>query len=480
MKTKFDRKVKKHLLLSIILIIAFISRLYKIDQPLADWHSWRQADTAAVTRRYLETGIDLLHPRYDDLSSIASGRDNPEGWRFVEFPLINGMTAYIYNLLPFFSLEALSRLVSVGFSLAAILVLYFLALEFTSKDTALIASAAFAFLPFNLFYHRTILPEVPLLFFTISTLLFFKLWLKSERKIHYILSLVSFAIGILIKPFILFTAPALIYLTFKNWGYKSLKKTALYLYLIMAILPFAFWRIWASQFPEGIPAYTWLLNGNGIRFRPAFFRWIFAERIGKLILGYWGVAPFVIGLLRKPKKKMGWFFHWWFVGQLLYLAVFATGNVTHDYYQIFIIPPIAVFVALGIKEILTSPRFNRAVSRILLIAALAFGLAFSWYHIRDFYNINRPEIVAAGEAADAILLKNAKVIAPYGGDTAFLYQIRRQGWPIGGDIEAKIDKGATDYVSVIFDEETESLTKRCRPSIEFDEFVIISLRNCSI
>jgi hypothetical protein len=50
------------------------------------------------------------------------------------------------------------------------------------------------------------------------------------------------------------------------------------------------------------------------------------------------------------------------------------------------------------------------------------------------------------------------VIAPYNGDTAFLYQTRRAGWPIiEGDIEELIKKGAHYYVSVSFDDLTNQL-----------------------
>ena len=44
------------------------------------------------------------------------------------------------------------------------------------------------------------------------------------------------------------------------------------------------------QFPEGIRVWDWLLNSDGIRFKGAFFYWIFAERLAKLILGYLIVA----------------------------------------------------------------------------------------------------------------------------------------------------------------------------------------------
>ena len=57
------------------------------------------------------------------------------------------------------------------------------------------------------------------------------------------------------------------------------------------------------QYPEGIPANTWLLNGNGIRFRPAFFRWIFYERLTKLISGYFGMVFVLVGIYKLAKLQ---------------------------------------------------------------------------------------------------------------------------------------------------------------------------------
>jgi hypothetical protein len=199
-------------------------------------------------------------------------------------------------------------------------------------------------------------------------------------------------------------------------------------------------------------------------------------------MGYWGLIPFAIGVIRTPSAKTGWVFHWWLAGMLTYLTVFATGNVTHDYYQIFIIPVFVVFMAIGIDALVKMPKpmFSQKLALAMAGASTVFGIGFSWYHVRDYFNINHPEIVAAGEAASVILPPDAKVVAPYQGDTAFLYQIDRQGWPIGGEIERKIQLGATDYVSVNFDEETEFLIERCNPSLKLEQFTVISLRNCSL
>src|SRR5581483_12450551 len=81
-----------------ILIGAFVVRLYRLNNPIADWHSWRQADTSAVSRNFVKHGYDILHPRYDDLSNVQSGYDNPNGYRFVEFPVYNIAQAGLFQM----------------------------------------------------------------------------------------------------------------------------------------------------------------------------------------------------------------------------------------------------------------------------------------------------------------------------------------------------------------------------------------------
>jgi hypothetical protein len=74
----------EYFILSFILIIGLAARLYKINNPVADWHSWRQADTASVSRNFISRGIDVFSPRYHDISTVQTGIFNPEGYRLVE------------------------------------------------------------------------------------------------------------------------------------------------------------------------------------------------------------------------------------------------------------------------------------------------------------------------------------------------------------------------------------------------------------
>ena len=236
-----------------------------------------------------------------------------------------------------------------------------------------------------------------------------------------------------------------------------------------------------GHFPEGIPQSAWLFNEAGIRFKGAWFYWLFAERVGKLILGYWGLIFFGLGLVAKTTKKEGLFFLSWLGAILVYFIIIAGGNIQHDYYQVLAIPIICVFLAKGANFLLTTPSkiFNKAACCLLFTVCCLFMLAFSWYYVRDFFNINNPVIVEAGKVVDKLVPKDAKIIAPYGGDTAFLYQTNRRGWPIGVEIEKMASLGAQYYVNINFGPETDWIEKNYCVIQKTSKWIIADLtRKC--
>jgi hypothetical protein len=243
----------------------------------------------------------------------------------------------------------------------------------------------------------------------------------------------------------------MVYIAFEKFGFYFIKKWQLWLFFIISLAPLVFWRLWMLQYPEGIPVTDWLFNGGNIRFKGAFFYWIFADRIGSLILGYWGVVLLVLGVLVREDRKNGLFFLSFLASSLLYLTVMARGNVQHDYYQILIVPSIAIFLGLGSVFLLKAQNENlsKASCYLALVICSLFMFSFGWYNVRDYFNINNSSIIVAGEVVDKLTPKDEKIIANYNGDTSFLYQTKRKGWAsFEKPIPEMIDMGASYLVLV--------------------------------
>jgi hypothetical protein len=474
---KFAKTRKfEYLILLIILVGAFGVRLYKINNPLDDWHAWRQADTATVSQIYVDYGINLLRPRYYDVSPTQTGVYNPAGLRFVEFPIYNLLNVVAFKAFPRFSLEVWARLISVICATGSAFFLYLIGKKFINKFGGLAAAFFYAFIPYNIYFTRVILPEPMTVFFITSSIWFFLVYVDKDKKIPLFLSAVLFAMAMLLKPFVIFYFPVYAFVFLRKYGLKPLwKKVEIYVALLIAVAPFCLWRGWMNYGANqiGIPLFDWLLNGNGIRFRPAWFRWIFGERLGYLILGIWGTVIFAFGLL----KKQNWPIIMTAIGMFLYVAVVADGNVQHDYYQTITIPAIALMLAAGAVYLWTAESLNKWISRPLLGFCILMMFGMGLFQVIGDYQINHYEIIVAGEEVNKITPKDAIVIAPYNGDTTFLYQTKRFGWPVvDRSFDELIKLGADYYVSVNFDADTNQLLNKYKAIEKNPTFVIIDLR----
>lgn len=519
-----------------ILLVALVVRLFAVTNPILDWHAFRQADTAMVTRHYVQQGIDLLTPRYDDIGNVASGLDNPEGYRMVEFPIINAVIASIVKATGV-DLVLISRLCSILASLGSIYLLYLLVTKISGKQVGLAAAAALAVLPFNIYYSRVILPEPYVVLGMLGGVTAWWYYLTHRRWPYLLLTSIALSFALLMKPFAIFMYPALAAMAWVTWKWKMFLRWECYA-LGVTVLPLAWWRWWIERYPEGIPANEWLFNSTGIRLKPSWFKWLFFERIARLMLGWTGVTA-AAGALFKLNHTERWVYGAWWGGMIAYLVVIASGNVRHDYYQALLAPIVAITLGKGCYELYSSLKtgIQGIHIRILSVASLVltlYGLTFIvgiqgsgfhperiqselvistliagvliWYcwlvrgkqlspklagslvsalvvsslvlsgsYIWDYYKIHHWEYQQVAEAVQPLLPLNAKVIAPADGDTMFLYQLNRQGWAMGTDIEDKIAKGATHYLSTSHDNVAQDLAQRYTVISQTEMYTLIDL-----
>lgn len=470
-----DTRFFEYFLVILLFVGGFGVRLWKINNPIADWHSWRQVDTASVSRIYVEEGIDILRPRYYDISSVQTGIFNEGGLRYVEFPIFNVIHALAFKYVPLLSFEAWGRMISILSSMLSFVFIYLLGKKVYGKWVGLTAGFLFLFIPYNIYFSRVILPEPMAVMFVTGSLYFFVDFIEGGKAWKLYFSGILLALAASLKPFVYFYGLPMLYLAVKKWGWVgAFSNKKILVFANLAFDPFFIWRIWVNLFPEGIPHFSWAFNGDGIRFRPAFWRWIFGERLGRLILGIWGILPFSLGILKLEKAKA--LAHLMALGMFMYVVVVATANVRHDYYQALTIPALVMLTAIGLVWLWN---FHRPywVGRALAVFSVVMMLGMGAYQAKEFYNINHPEIVEVGNIVDARIPKDAQIIAPYNGDTAFLYHTRRFGWPIvEEDFAAIIEKGADYYVSLtLIDADTKMLEKKYKTIEKTDKYIIIDL-----
>jgi dolichyl-phosphate-mannose--protein O-mannosyl transferase len=473
------KTIREYLLLLFIFLLAFSLRTYRIENPVADWHSWRQADTAMITRNFIKDGFTPFFPKFDALYSLnwPLGDLNPNRYFLAEFPLYNIL---VYPLYLFLGINPVySRLVSIFFSSLTTTFLYLLVKKYSSSLSAFFCALFYAVLPFSIYYGRVIMADPLHIFLSVLALYLFTLYLEKEKLSLGLLASLTLTLALLTKPYALVLGLPIFLLFFQKYGLKMAKKIPLLsLFLALSLVPFLLWRYHLSLHPEGQFGTAWLINSTAIRFTPAFFRWIISERLIKIILGGAGFALFFLGLLKTKSAKENLFYFSYLTAIAIYISYIATGNVTHDYYQLPLLPPICIFLGLGSEFVLKAGKgtFQKLFNLGLLLSCIVFMLLFSWYIVKDYFNVNHWAIVHAGQKADQILPPDAKVIAPYNKDPAFLYQLNRLGWTfLPHELDVLIEKGATHYVSVNYDDLTNQIMQKYQTLEKNDEYVIIDL-----
>jgi len=427
---------KDFVILAIILIFAIIARTYKINTPLADLHSWRQADTAAVARNFARDGINLLRPTYDDLSSIETGHENPEGLRMVEFPIYNAIVAIFYRYFPVTSIEIYGRAISAIMSLVTIFGIYYIALKDKNRWAAIFAGLIFAIYPFFVFFSRVVLPEpTAVAMVTLSIVFLYKALESKKANLSLLLvSAVLFALSILVKPTTIFYGLTMGFLFLYKFRFNVFKIPKVYLFFLISFVPLILWRLYITQFPEGIPASAWLITNvntfegpKNIFFKPAFFRWIFMERIGIAIFGIYGTIFFVFGSICKTKKHISLSM---LLSAVLYLFTFQGGNVQHEYYQTIILPALAIVSGVGIATLMeiSDKYVNKLALYPVLIVTLILGSLFSFYRVKDYY-IYPNDLPQIAELIRTFTLPTDRIVTDRSGDTTLLYLADRKGAP---------------------------------------------------
>lgn len=474
-----------YILLGVILLLGIAFRLYHLSAPLSDLHSWRQADTAAVARNYSRNGVDLLNPRYDDLSSIQSGIENPQGLRYVEFPIYNAIVGFIHRYLPVTSVEVYGRLVSAFFSLISISVLYYFLRKERSRISAIFGSGVFAIFPYFVFFSRTVLPETTAVSWMMLSLFFLYLHLNNTKSgifrqyVFYGLSVIFYAGSILIKPTTIFYSIAIAYLFFSYLKLKAFTTWKTYVFVLLGIVPFVGWRLYIQQFPAGIPASTWLFTTvntfegpKNIFFKPAFFRWMFKERIGEQILGIYLAGIATAGLVLKQKS---YFLFSIIISSFVYIFTFQGGNVQHEYYQIVLFPGIALMVGLGVASLAESKILNRFLLYPMIIGVFVLSFLFSWYTVESFYHTPK-DLTQIAQLIQSFTTPEDLVVTDRNGDTTLLYLADRKGSPaVYKDTPTLISLGYSYLLTDNSDFASQLKSEGYIPLVENEQFSFFKL-----
>jgi 4-amino-4-deoxy-L-arabinose transferase-like glycosyltransferase len=498
----------------ILFIILFLSaaglRFADTFRPI-NQASWRECDLGAISRNFVQEGMNPLYPRID-------WRGDGPGYAEMEFPLFPFLTAVTYKI--FGIHDFVGRVWAFLFSLGALFFFFRLAREYLDEFSSIIAFAFFALNPLVVDESTALQPEGLMLFSYIGAVYFFIRWIKTNANTHLIGAGVMTALALLAKAPAAHIGLFFVILLLRKYGVGAIKQSKVWLFGLMSISPAASWYFHAKN--------LWLTYGNSLGVSNEY-HWIgldfftsgyFIEGILISEFHYvwisFGLIAGIFAVWKGHREKVARHSLLWLASifALYILAARTTSEDWANYYHIFSIPPAALIFGLSISKLweygreftdgFGRRRMDANFGRALLIFAVTVAVlgtllseakqvraSFLGKRVNDAAHVCAEKIKPAMQTGGLIVVSGGHCVDKNGYALAYnasfmFYWLDRKGWNICVE-EQSIDKiktfaasGAKYFVAQksMLEHKTEfenDLRNSYRIVDECDEFLVFEL-----
>ena len=421
--------------INLILLLALAVRLVHINFPVSGWHSWRQADTAAIARYFYENGFNLLYPQID-------WGGNGTGFVESEFQIYPFIVSLIYTVLGVNDMWG--RLLTLLFSLFTIYGLYLLVKKIINEETALWSALIYSILPLNIYYSRAFMPDSAMLMCSVYGIYFFYSWIQKEKFYLLALSGIFISLAALLKLPALYLGLPLLYLAYNKYNLKLFTKPLLYLLAAVILIPVVLWYYHAHQlFVNGGSSFgIWTYGQDkwgmfSLLLDPAWYNDIFFKSIAERHLTYPGFILLIWGLFIKRSNENERLFDYWLVAVMIFIFIAAQAHRAQEYYTLPFSIPASVFIgkffakyfpifSRKLKEIFSGKKFIPyfAVICLLLISTLSYLRVSRFLNGEDLSQT----IFTLTKEINLTTSPQDRIITIGDGNPVYLYQSHRKGW----------------------------------------------------
>jgi 4-amino-4-deoxy-L-arabinose transferase-like glycosyltransferase len=483
-----------------VLLVALALRVWRVDVPYIDAHSWRQVTNADIARHFATSTVDIFHPQVS-----WGGRDGVVG---MEFPLLQWTTGLVWRVTG--ESAVVGRLMAILWSVLGVAALYGLGRRLLGRAGGLAAATLMAVSPGVVYFGRSFLSDTPMLTLMIAAVWAWEVFFERPTRAIFVMATALTALAALVKlPAILVLAPiAGVALRHRGWG------AALDL------------RLWAAVVAAGAATAAWYLHADRLFletgltqavFRPSgtyppdlapgvtfvsVSHWATAarlwaadtwsqlgDRFWQLHLTPFGATGALVGIWIAPWRARLPIDLWALAGALL-LVVALEGQYWHEFHQLPLLPPLFLYFGAAAAPLFEPAWRQRLLPGVRGAAVLAgVGAVVVVQLLRAsgaVLHLYRPDNLQAmflqvGAAVRAATAPDAPVITvdyDAGGANSpmLLYFAHRQGWSfdVASISDAVVERlrarhGAAYFATAVWDELARAhpalasfLTGRCK------------------
>ncbi|MDF2719406.1 MAG: dolichyl-phosphate-mannose-protein mannosyltransferase, partial [Paenibacillus sp.] len=239
--------LRQAILIGLFALVLAVRLPYLADSPYG-YDSWRQSDTEAMARHFVEHRFNVLFPQLNYQGPLPN-------YAQLELQLTTGLIAVLYELFGYH--YALARAVPIVFFMGSALFVYRIALRHFSAFAAALALLLYGLLPLNVLYSRAIMPESAALFFYTGAFYLFGEWIARGKSGLLFASALFTALAVCEKVPAVFVGIPMIVMAINKYRKGVVFRRELWVFAAMALLPpFAYYSwlgtVAESAFVSGI------------------------------------------------------------------------------------------------------------------------------------------------------------------------------------------------------------------------------------
>jgi hypothetical protein len=442
-------------LIVLIYMAAAGIRLFDLTDPPLDFHPPRQFHSATLARGFY---AQMSPPATIPDQQLAVMTAKSELW--IEPPILEGLVALTYRIAGQDSLW-IARLYSIFFWLLGGIPLFKLVRTISSRAGSLASLAYYLLLPYSVIASRSFQPDPLMICCTLFAAWAFLSWLKEPGWRLTVLAGMTAGLAILIKQVAIFPLAGFFgVLLVAQWGFKrSIRDVKTWVMLLLAITPvlaYNLYGLWIdgflkSQFAMRFFPEMWTTAGF-------YLNWLAQINITVSLAAFLAA---ICGLVLAVCHPLGLGLFGWLAGYILYGFIFSHHIATHDYYQLPLIP----LVALGLAPLadliynqMSSPLYQFR-AKVAVIALFSFACLYGIYEVRNELKKvdyrNEPVIwQTLGQRVDHKSTAVIGLFSDYGARLNYWAFLVPKSWPGQDDPDYNTIMSQPDTATTYFESQT--------------------------
>ncbi len=367
-------------LFSIAVIVIFLIgmgiRVYDLTDAPLDFHPTRQLYSALKARgMYYQT----LESAPDWQRELAVKQWQIQG--LIEPPLMERLAASAYQIAGR-EILWIPRIFSIFFWFLGGIALLFLAKEITDENGAVFALMLFWVTPYTAEASRSFQPDPLMVCLIIFALWNLVRWSRSNKLSHAILTGIFAGFAIFIKSVAIFPlAAALVTVAIIKKGFPGLfRNRQVWLIAFLTILPYLAYHIYGVYFNGELQSQFSLRFFPQLWSEPAF--WLQWNGMISKVVGLEFFLASIIGTLLLKNKIDRALMISLFAGYFLYGLTLSHHISTHDYYQLPLVPVVALGAAAVFSTLVKVIKGKQWVLITVILATLSYYTVIKAWDVR--------------------------------------------------------------------------------------------------